>query len=104
MEYGFIRPESLWSKKSKVCRYVLVVVDNFSESNWTVPLKNKKAPAITDLFENMLKSSKSLPISFEIDDGNDFAEKTFTDFLRKNSIERNNRYTSEGAVFAKQLK
>ena len=31
-------------------RYVLVVIDNFSEFGWTIPLKNKYAQSITGSF------------------------------------------------------
>ena len=37
-------------KNNKGYRYILVVVDNFSKFDWTIPLKNKYAQTITDAF------------------------------------------------------
>ena len=45
-------------KNNRGCRYVLVIIDNFSKFGWTVPLKNKKAQIIKDSFEKFLISSK----------------------------------------------
>ena len=41
-------------ENNRGCRYVLVVIDNFSKFGWTVPLKNKNAQTIKDSFENIL--------------------------------------------------
>ena len=38
--------------------YVLVVIDNFSNFGFTVPLKNKNARTITKLFEKTIIESK----------------------------------------------
>ena len=37
-------------RNNKFYRYILVVVDNFSNFGWTIPLKNKYAQSITDAF------------------------------------------------------
>ena len=37
-------------ENNKGYRYVLVVIDNFSNFGWTVPLKNKNAQTIKDSF------------------------------------------------------
>ena len=36
------------SKNNRGYRYVLVIIDNFSEFGWTVPLKNKNAQTTKD--------------------------------------------------------
>ena len=43
-------------ENNRNCRYVLVIIDNFSKFGWTVPLKNKNARTIKDSFENILIS------------------------------------------------
>ena len=48
-------------------RYVLVVIDNFSNFVWTVPLKNKKARIINDSSEKSIKGSKIKPGLIESD-------------------------------------
>ena len=39
-------------------RYVLLIIDNFSKFEWTVPLKNKSAQTKEDSFGNISISSK----------------------------------------------
>ena len=48
-------------------RYVSVIIDNFSKSGWTIPLKNKNAITVKDSFENILISSKRKPNLIESD-------------------------------------
>ena len=84
-------------------RYVLVVIDNFSNFGWTVPLKTKNAQTIKDSFENILISSKRKPNLIESDRGKEFYNNTFQDFLNKNNIKHYSRNTYLGAVFAKRF-
>ena len=67
-------------------RYVLVIIDNFSKYDFTIPLKNKNAQTIKDSFENILISSKRKPNLFETDRGKEFYNNIFHDFLNKNNI------------------
>ena len=39
-------------------RYVLFVIDKFSEYGWTIPLNNKNTQTIKDSFENLPLNSK----------------------------------------------
>ena len=45
-------------KKNRGYRYVLVILDNFSNFGWTVPLKNKNPQTIKVSFENTFITSK----------------------------------------------
>ena len=67
-------------------RYVLVVIDNFSNFAWTIPLKNKNAQTIKDSFEHIIKNSKRKPKLIESDRGKEFYNNIFQDFLNKNNI------------------
>ena len=84
-------------------RYVLVIIDNFSEFGWTIPLKNKNAQTIKDSFEKILISSKRRPNLIKSDRGKEFYNNIFQDFLNKNNIELYSRNTSLGAVFAERF-
>ena len=84
-------------------RYILTVIDNFSKFAWTVPLKNKSSQTITDEFSNIISSSKRKPELLETDDGKEFTNKIFNDFLKINNIRRYSGYTSKGAVFAERF-
>ena len=62
-------------KHNRGYRYVLVVIDNFSEFGWTIPLKNKYAQSITDTFSEIIKSSNREPNLLETDDGKEYVNK-----------------------------
>ena len=85
------------------CRYVLVIIDNFSKFGWTAPLKNKNAQTIKDFFENILISSKRKPNLIESDRCKEFYINIFQDFLNKNNIKLYSRNISYGAVFAERF-
>ena len=90
-------------KTNRGYRYVLVVIDNFSKFGWTIPLKNKYAQSITDAFSEIIKSSNRKPNLLETDDGKEYVNKIFNEFLNNNNIKRYSRYTDKGAVFAERF-
>ena len=90
-------------KNNKGYRYILVVIDNFSKFAWTIPLKNKYAQSITDAFSEIIKSSNRKPNLLETDDGKEYVNKIFNEFLNNNKIKRYSRYTDKGAVFAERF-
>ena len=53
------------------------MIDNFSKYVWTVPLKSKKSPTISDEFSIILSTSKRKPINIESDQGKDFPNSIF---------------------------
>ena len=91
------------SKNNKGYRYILVVIDNFSKFGWTIPLKNKFSQSITDAFSEIIKSSNRKPNLLETDDGKEYVNKIFNEFLNNNKIKRYSRYTDKGAVFAERF-
>ena len=90
-------------KNNKNYRYILVVIDNFSKFGWTIPLKNKYAQSITDAFSQIIKTSRRKPNLLETDDGKEYVNKIFSEFLNYNNIKRYSRYTDKGAVFAERF-
>ena len=90
-------------KNNKGYRYILVVIDNFSKFGWTIPLKNKYAQSITDAFSQIIKSSRRKPNLLETDDGKEFVNKIFNEFLNDHNIKTYSRYTDKGAVFAERF-
>ena len=65
-------------------RYILTVIDNFSKFGWTVPLRNKNANTITEAFADIITKRK--PKLLETDDGKEFTNKMFNEFLKLNDI------------------
>ena len=89
-------------KNNRGYRYVLVIIDIFSNFVWTVPIKKKKAPTITKSIENILISSRRKPNINESDRGKEFYNNFFQDFSNKNNIKHYSRNSSYGAVFAER--
>ena len=90
-------------KNNNGYRYIVVIIDNFSKFGWKTPLQNKYAQTITDEFSLIINKSKRKPNLIETDDGKEFVNKIFNDFLKLNNIKRYSRYTSKGAVFAERF-
>ena len=59
-------------KNNRRYRYVLLVIDHFSDFGWTVVLKNETAQTINTSFENILISSQKKPNLIETDRGKEF--------------------------------
>ena len=81
----------------------LVIIDNFSNFGWAVPIKNKNAQTIKGSFGDILINSKRKPNLIETDRGKDFYNNIFQDFLNKSNIKLFSRNTSVGAVFAERF-
>ena len=43
-------------------RYIIIIIDNFSEHLWAIPPKNKYGKTMTDEFPNILTTSKRKPL------------------------------------------
>ena len=91
-------------KNNRRYRYTLVVIDIFSKFGWTIPLKKNYAQSITDAFSQIVISSKRKPNLLQTDDGKEYVNKIFNEFLNSNNIKRYSRYTDRGAVFAERFK
>ena len=90
-------------KNNKGYRYILVVIDNFSKFGWTIPLKNKYAQSIKDAFSQIIKTSRRKPNLLETDDGKEFVNKLFGEFLNNHNIKRYSRNTALGSVFSERF-
>ena len=90
-------------KNNRSYRYILVVVDNFSKFGWTIPLTNKYSQSITDASSQIIKTSKRKPNLLKTDDGKEYFNEIFNEFLNNNKTKRYSRYTDKGAVFAEQF-
>ena len=67
-------------KNNKGYRYILVVIDKFSNIGWTLRLKNKFFKSKSDAFSEFIKSLSRKPDLFETDAGKEYGSKNFNDF------------------------
>ena len=66
-------------------------------------MKNKYAESITDTFSKVIKSSNRKPNLLETDDGREYNNKIFYEFLNNNKIKRFSRYTDRRVVIAERF-
>ena len=73
------------SKYNKGNKYLLCPVDLFSKYVWVVPLKDKKWTSIVNAFQKIISEWKK-PNKIWVDQGSEFYNKSFKDFLKINNI------------------
>ena len=74
-----------FSKWNKGIKYLLMVIDIFSEYGWIKPLKDKKTESVSKAFDEIFKSKRK-PTMLWTDKGSEFISKHFKDFLSKKEI------------------
>ena len=67
----------LISKFNKGFRFLLCIIDIFSNYAWVVPLKDKKGISITNPFQKILKESNKKPNKIWADKGSEFYNSSF---------------------------
>ena len=71
----------LLSKYNKGIRFLLCVIDIFSEYAWVVPLKDKNGISIVMAFQIILKQSNRKPNKIWVDKGSEFYNAFFKKWL-----------------------
>ena len=74
------------SKYNKEIKYLLCAIDLFSKYAWVVPIKDKKWTSIVNVFKKII-SKKRNPNKIWVDQGSEFYNKYFKNFLKINNIE-----------------
>ena len=78
----------LTSKFSKGVRFLLCVINIFSEYVWVVSLKDKKnSVSIVDAFKKILVKSGHKPNKIWVDKRSEFYNNSFKKWLKDNDIE-----------------
>ena len=77
---------SAFSKKNRGYKYMLNVIDVFSRYAWIKPLKDKSAKTVLSAFEEIMLDEKAIPSKLWVDQGSEFYNKDFLQFLKKNGI------------------
>ena len=76
----------LISKYTKGIRYLFCAIDLFCKYAWVVPLKDKKGVAIVNAFQSILNSSKRKSNKIWVDQGSEFYDSSFKEWLKNNDI------------------
>ena len=82
------------SKYSKGINCLLCAIDLFSKYSRVVPLKEKRGFTIVNSFQKILSKGRK-PNKIWVDQGGEFYNKLFKDFLRTNDIKMYSIYNEE---------
>ena len=91
-----------FSKYNKGNKYLLCAIDFFSKYAWLVPIKDKKGINIVDAFKNIISEGRK-PNKIWIDQGNEFYNNAFKDFLKISNIEMYSIYNEGKSVVAERF-
>ena len=110
--YSFFR-DNIWgvglaymqslSKYNKGIKYLLCTIDLFSKYAWFVPIKDKKGTNIVNAFKKILSDSNIKPNKIWVDQGSEFYNKSFKDFLKIINIEMHSTYNEGKSVVAERF-
>ena len=89
------------SKYNEGNKYLLCAVDLFSKYAWVVPIKDKKGTSIVNALKKII--SKRKPNKTWVDQGSEFYNNTFKDFLKINNIEMYSTYNEGKSVVAERF-
>ena len=73
----------LISKFTKGFRFLLCIIDIFSEYAWVVPLKDKKGISIVNAFQKILDKSGRKPNKIWVDKGSEFYNSSFKKMVKR---------------------
>ena len=90
------------SKYNKGNKYLLCATDLFSKYTWVIPIKDKKGTSIVNAFQKII--SKGIkPNKIWVDQGSEFYNNSFKDFLKINNIEMYSTYNEGKHVVAERF-
>ena len=94
------------SKYNRGIEYLLYVNDLFSKYAWVVPIKDKKGTSIVNAFKKIISTelhSKRKTNKIWVDQGSEFYNKSFKDFMKINNIEMYSTYNEGKSVVAERF-
>ena len=90
------------SKYNRGIKYLLCTIDLFSKYAWVVPLKDKRGITIVNAFQKIISKGRK-PNKIWVDQGSEFYNQSFKDFLKINSIEMYSTYNEGKSVVAERF-
>ena len=90
------------SKYNKGIKYLLCAIDLFSKYAWVVPIKDKKGTSIVNAFQKIISKGRK-PNKIWVDQGSEFYNNSFKDFLKTNNIEMYSKYNERKSVVAERF-
>ena len=91
------------SKFNKGFKYLLCAIDLFSKYAWVISKKDKKGTSIANAFKKIISKGQRKPNKIWVDQGSEFYNNTFKDFLKTNNIEMYSTYNEGKFVVAERF-
>ena len=89
------------SRYNKEFKYLLCAIDLFSKYAWVIHIKDKKGTSIVNAFTKIILKRK--PNKIWVDQGSEFYNNTFKDFLKTNNIEMYSTFNDGKSVVAERF-
>ena len=109
--YSFVR-DNIWivdladkqslSKYNKEIKYLLCATDLFSKYAWIVPIKDKQGTSIVNTFQKIILEGRK-PNKIWVDQGSEFYNNSFENFLKINNTEMYSTYNEGKSVVAERF-
>ena len=91
------------SKYNKGIKYLLCATDLFSKYAWVISIKEKKGTSIVNAFKKILSASNRKPNKIWVDQGSEFYNNAFKDFLKINNTEMYSTFNEGKSVVAERF-
>ena len=91
------------SKYNKGFKYLLCVIDLVSKYAWVIPIKDKKGTSIVNAFKKIISEGQKKPKKIWVDQGSEFYNQSFKDFLKINNIEMHLTYNEGKSMVAERF-
>ena len=89
-------------KYNKRIKYLLCAIDLFSKYAWVIPLKDKKGISIVNGFQKIISKGRKRN-KIWVDQGSEFYNNSFKDFLKMNNIEMYSTYNEGKSVVTERF-
>ena len=93
----------LKSKYNKEIGFLLYAIDLFSKHAQVVPINDKKGVTFVNAFQKLLDSSERKPNKIWVDQGSEYYNFQFENFLKGNNIEIYSTYNEGKSVIAERF-
>ena len=90
-------------KFNKGFKYLLCAIDLFSKYAWVILIKDKKGTSIVNAFKKIISKGQRKPNKIWVDQGSEFYNQSFKDFLKINNIEMYSAYYEGKSVVAERF-
>ena len=91
------------SRKNKGIKYLLCAIDLYSKYAFVIPLKDKKGISIVNAFNKVIKQSERKPNNIWVDQGGEFYNNVFKEWLPDNDIIMYSTYNEGKSVVAERF-